>query len=519
MPDFLKKMAGGAYQISWSLVDVAQITGFPVQELMGCVVGIHRELGRNFEFSWREFEEKHWPEEFLQRNKPADPWYYRGIAENAKYIQDNGKPFLCWKGREYQWTERIQWNFVKIPLIRDSQGIRKITHREAARLKGFPDSFILAETDRQWLYRKIIYSGNLSVIRQAAGALAYILADNPWRSRQASQAFRFEELFGRYLSRLEEKNADVSGVEKLAEHHVHHADFEIRYGNESLYFEIKWYKGNVLPRLNIIRACQRLTPLKSEGIPILVIANEVPQSQKIQCEKEFGVHIWDVSNLLWIFEAFPDIKAEFIASLDFSVEHIEPEPPVPAITAGKPEKKAEELSWKERLLRIPPGKKHFTEYEQICIEILKYVFGDYLTLWASQEKSGGGLYRFDLCCKIKSGIEQDFFDTIMHYFNTKYIVFEFKNYSEKITQKEIYTTEKYLYEKALRKVAVIISRAGADEHAQQAAKGSLREYGKLIICLSDNSLLEMIDIKEHGEREPAEFLEAILDDLLVHLEK
>ena len=379
---------------------------------------------------------------------------------------------------------------MKIPLIRDSQGIRKITHREAARLKGFPDSFILAETDRQWLYRKIIYSGNLSVIRQAAGALAYILADNPWRSRQASQAFRFEELFGRYLSRLEEKNADV-----------------------------KWYKGNVLPRLNIIRACQRLTPLKSEGIPILVIANEVPQSQKIQCEKEFGVHIWDVSNLLWIFEAFPDIKAEFIASLDFSVEHIEPEPPVPAITAGKPEKKAEELSWKERLLRIPPGKKHFTEYEQICIEILKYVFGDYLTLWASQEKSGGGLYRFDLCCKIKSGIEQDFFDTIMHYFNTKYIVFEFKNYSEKITQKEIYTTEKYLYEKALRKVAVIISRAGADEHAQQAAKGSLREYGKLIICLSDNSLLEMIDIKEHGEREPAEFLEAILDDLLVHLEK
>lgn len=120
---------------------------------------------------------------------------------------------------------------------------------------------------------------------------------------------------------------------------------------------------------------------------------------------------------------------------------------------------------------------------------------------------------------LKSGIEQDFFDTIMHYFNTKYIVFEFKNYSEKITQKEIYTMEKYLYEKALRKVAVIISRAGADEHAQQAAKGSLREYGKLIICLSDNSLLEMIDIKEHGEREPAEFLEAILDDLLVHLEK
>ena len=73
---------------------------------------------------------------------------------------------------------------------------------------------------------------------------------------------------------------------------------------------------------------------------------------------------------------------------------------------------------------------------------MKYVLGDYLTLWAEQQKSNDGLYRFDLCCKIKSGAEQDFFDTIKHYFNTKYIVFEFKNYTQKITQKEIYTTEK-----------------------------------------------------------------------------
>ena len=152
-------MAGGAYQISWSLVDVAQITGFPVQELMGCVVGIHRELGRNFEFSWREFEEKHWPEDFSneQTGRSVVLSWNRG---KRKVHSGQWETIFVLEG-EYQWTERIQWNFVKIPLIRDSQGIRKITHREAARLKGFPDSFILAETDRQWLYRKIIYSGNL----------------------------------------------------------------------------------------------------------------------------------------------------------------------------------------------------------------------------------------------------------------------------------------------------------------------------------------------------------------------
>lgn len=171
------------------------------------------------------------------------------------------------------------------------------------------------------------------------------------------------------------------------------------------------------------------------------------------------------------------------------------------------------------MLQTPPGREHFSLYESVCTDILKYVLGDYLTLWKRQELSNKGLYRFDLCCKIKDGTNQDFFDTIKRYFNTKYIVFEFKNYTEKITQQEIYTTEKYLYEKALRKVAIIISRIGADDHAQQAVKGTLRENGKLILCLSDNSLLEMIDIKASGEQEPAEFLSTILDDLLLHLEK
>lgn len=71
----------------------------------------------------------------------------------------------------------------------------------------------------------------------------------------------------------------------------------------------------------------------------------------------------------------------------------------------------------------------------------------------------------------------------------------------------------------MRKVAIIISRFGADDHALKAAKGTLRENEKLILCLSDNSLLEMIDMKKRGEQEPAEFMGALLDDILIHIEK
>ena len=94
-----------------------------------------------------------------------------------------------------------------------------------------------------------------------------------------------------------------------------------------------------------------------------------------------------------------------------------------------------------------------------------------------------------------------------------------KNYKEKITQREIYTTEKYLYKKALRSVAIIVSREGASRNALLAAKGCLRENGKLILCLSDKDLNELIHIKEKGEQPTAEFFEAMLDDILIHLEK
>lgn len=104
------------------------------------------------------------------------------------------------------------------------------------------------------------------------------------------------------------------------------------------------------------------------------------------------------------------------------------------------------------------------------------------------------------------------------YFNTRYIVFDFKNYTEEITQKEIYTTEKYLYDKALRKVAIIISRKGIDKNALQAIKGSIREQGKVILSLTDDDMLKMIQMHNNGNN-PTDYLSIKLDKLLIELEK
>lgn len=515
LQNFLEEIAGKEYQFVQQTVDMAQAVGFPVSERKVCLVGTLRSTGKRFQFSEYSFQTQMPPEIYLQLDQPVDPWYFR-VKLNDIPQYEYGKQFYCWKNRAYVGVDHVQWNYMKVPLVRTSDALRKITHREIANLKGFPVDYALPDDpDKQWLYQKLMYACNVLVIKQIAGMINYILEDNPWRSQQAERGMRLEGLFGRYLASL----ADKGAIEREPQIEGEVVDFALHQGDINLYFEIKYYNSSSALTSKVRTVCKRLSPLKADGMPILVVANEVSDHVKRQCWEQFHVSIWDVGNLLWLFNELADIKNEFIASLDYSIEHIEPKSPAPDVFQKAPESRKDEPSWQEKLLHIAPGREQFQAYESACIEILKYVLGDYLTLWEAQEPANDGLYRFDLCCKIKIGANQDFFDTIKHYFNTKYIVFEFKNYSEKISQKEIYTTEKYLYEKALRKVAIIISRSGADEHALQAARGSLRETGKLILCLSDNALLEMIDIKERGEQEPAEFLGAILDDLLVHLEK
>jgi hypothetical protein len=124
-----------------------------------------------------------------------------------------------------------------------------------------------------------------------------------------------------------------------------------------------------------------------------------------------------------------------------------------------------------------------------------------------------------LVCRIKDNNNKTFWSIIEKYFNSKYIVFEFKNYKDKITQKEIYTTEKYLYAKALRSVAIVVTANGYDDNALWAAKGCLRENGKLIVLLDKKDLINMIDLVVDENEDPSMYLLDKLDDLLLTLEK
>ena len=499
------------YHITHKNIQSSEVTAFPLREEFAYIVS-KRVNASDMIMPVQVHKSSILLDGWVEMN-PQDSWYYRiDFAKEKIDASHAGDSVLCWEKGGYRESGQVRLNLIKMPLIRIHGVYHKITHNEIARLKGFPEDFPRSVSNKSRMYRSLVYAPNIKVTEQVVRNLCvepYINSEGDVQMKNWENMARFKQLFEKYLT--------YKGVSFQSDEWV----FMTRMYSDSK--EIA-----TLKRLqSYSRLVGKAVSDQKKDLPlqnICVVANLVSDETKRKYEEAKLGYVWDIRNVLWLFEDYPELKNELISILNYSVENIEPERPEPVIFEESsqmentdPESVAD--SYIAQLKVLETGSAAFKKYEELCVSILKYILGEYLTLWEQQKTTEENLYRFDMCCKIKNGVTQDFFDTICKYFSTKYIVFEFKNYEKPITQREIYTTEKYLYEKALRKVAIIISRNGADKHAEMAARGSLRESGKLIICLSDEDMKAMLQIKKEGERTTGGYLEDILDDMLMRLEK
>lgn len=255
----------------------------------------------------------------------------------------------------------------------------------------------------------------------------------------------------------------------------------------------------------------------TEMIPVIIIFREVSEQKKKYYKKDSPkLEIVDLANLLYAVKDDYDLKTELTALLPFTVDNIFPKESILKTDGFRYTNKFDSLI--NELSLCEPGTTGFRKYEEVCHDILFNIFSEDLTLWKKQQPSNQYLYRFDLLCRIKDNNQRTFWSILENYFKSKYIIFEFKNYKGWITQKEVYSTERYLYSKALRSVGIMITPTGYDSHAIWAAKGALRENGKLILLLTNDDLIKMINRKKDGE-DPSEFLLDRLDEILLNLEK
>lgn len=259
---------------------------------------------------------------------------------------------------------------------------------------------------------------------------------------------------------------------------------------------------------------------------ILILFSIVNKKQKDYYLRD-NIVILDIANILYLIKHNEELINNLNNILPYSIIDVIPEKieldKYLNYKAVQKKEKEEKICIEDEYIRkiqaIKKGKEGSREFEIIGEKIIKLLFGDYIYDWKSQINCNGNLQRIDLIGKVKK--QEGFWNMLYETYKSRYIVFEFKNYNNKIKQEEIYSTNKYLYKDALRTVAIVISRYKMDTNAKKTCEGILRGEKNLILNLSEDDLITMLKSKKenHNKDICSEYMEKIFDDFLIGLAK
>lgn len=296
---------------------------------------------------------------------------------------------------------------------------------------------------------------------------------------------------------------------------------------KQLFIECKSFRDSYVSSRQLQPAIIRLSNevyRYPESLGVILLFGKFNSYDARYLYEKHRVIVWDISNLLFLTQGNAGLRDRVSQIAQFSITNIAAKEPYgwypvrqsdAAVLASRSvNKTAQELLF--RLRKCPTGQKFATQYENVCTDIIKFLFMERFNKIRTQCRTKDGLFRMDMVCALKDA--GSFWGLIRHHYNSHFIVFEFKNSGKPLKQDLIYSTEKYLFDAALRNVSVMISRKGFSSNAAMAADGCLKEHGKLILDISDNDLVKMINKKVAGE-EPADHLIDRLEDTLMPIGK
>lgn len=220
------------YSLFYQEMNISQVTGMPVQEKFSCMVGFSGEK-QQFEFPAPSFPVTFELEKYIQLSESVNPWYYT-FKSKISQINSTTPGIYCWKNQFYEKTDTVRWNYIKIPLVLDNKSYRKITHREIANLKAFPSEYRLPDNkDRQWLYKKLMYSENIAAVKILVNSVIQTIESEPWRTQSFYRGSLFEDLFHDYLKKTIENNSSNIKFEREPVIGKYRADFAVIHNNKT----------------------------------------------------------------------------------------------------------------------------------------------------------------------------------------------------------------------------------------------------------------------------------------------
>lgn len=324
------------------------------------------------------------------------------------------------------------------------------------------------------------------------------------------------------------------GTEKINDSLQSEIDVLANKDSSTFLIEVKAYRGIHISTEIINNAVNQILNYKNDYIKdtgdnnlecILVMFCKIDRSIKQKVLEKMNLVIWDVSNIVYLCEEeqlLMDMLTQYLSYPISDVEAVAPLIHLDNFVNKQHEKTIGKINYNAKLIEslreCKSGKKDGNDkkYESICTDIIKYLFDSEFTRISPQHRTNDDMFRMDLLCSIKGN--SAFWEFLINFYRTKFVVFEYKNYEDSISQNLVYITEKYLFPISLRNVAFIISRKGFDKNAYIASIGCLRENGKLIISLNDDDLVHMIEEKADG-REPSDYLLEKVELLLMSVGK
>lgn len=285
--------------------------------------------------------------------------------------------------------------------------------------------------------------------------------------------------------------------------------------------EFKLYRTQKAPTTLLLQAAERVRSSREKvgaSHALLIITSVITPSQR-ECIEAIGLECWDLADLKARAGKNPDLGAalaDLLKAAQVGTERtkLSPAEYYELSDAGEAKVSADGEALAKALEACPSGmgKKASVQFEKLCVQALKLLFAPDFSGWKEQNTIERGYQRLDVIARLTPS--NPFWEALAYDFRARYIVFEFKNYAAAISQSEIFTTERYLYATALRPVAVIIARKGADKNAYKTIQGALREHGKLILCLTLKELCGLLRGWDAGD-DPNNLMVTKLDELLM----
>jgi hypothetical protein len=160
---------------------------------------------------------------------------------------------------------------------------------------------------------------------------------------------------------------------------------------------------------------------------------------------------------------------------------------------------------RRRLLACPAGWAAWREFEDAALAALEHLFVPPLTKPITQPRTYSGIDRRDAVFPNRNLDGGGHWTHLLHELGARMVLVEFKNYDrEEIGKDEVNQIRNYL-RGPMGKLAILIANKPPSQAAHVKRNTIFSQDGIVILFLTTQQLVEMLDIKERGE-DPADLI-------------